>query len=127
MRTSKWPVAAFFLLAGVAHLTFARKFFESIVPGWVPGSAAQVNVAAGVAEAAGGALVLVPGAERHARRYLVLLLLAVFPANIQMAVAPDSMPKATKNVPRALLWGRLPIQGLFIAWVLGAVKPREER
>lgn len=121
MSRSRLLLAGFFLTAGVAHLTFARRFFESIVPRWVPGGVRNVNIAAGVAEAAGGALVLVPGAERHTRRYLVALLLAVYPANIQMACAPDTIPGA-RGVPRALLWARLPLQALPIWWVLRALR-----
>ncbi len=117
----KLPVAAFFLFTGIAHVTFAKRFFESIVPPWVPGTPAQVNTAAGYAEIAGGALALVPGAERHARRYLVALLLAVYPANIHMAVRPQDIPGA-RGVPRALLWARLPLQVLPGAWVLRTVR-----
>ncbi|WP_354697913.1 hypothetical protein DSM112329_03571 [Paraconexibacter sp. AEG42_29] len=121
MPRSRLLLAGFFLSAGIAHLTFLKKFFESIVPGWVPGGPAKVNTAAGVAEFAGGALVLVPGAERYARPYLIALLLGVFPANIQMAVAPDTMPGA-RGVPRALLWARLPLQVLPILWVRSALR-----
>jgi uncharacterized membrane protein len=113
---SKLPLAGFFLFAGIAHLTFLKSWFEKGVPGWVPGTAEQVNVAAGVAELAGGVLVLAPGAEPHARRYLLALLLAVFPTNIQMAVAPDSLPD-TPRFPRWLLWARLPVQAIPMLWV----------
>jgi uncharacterized membrane protein len=123
MSRSRLGLAAFFLTAGLGHLTFARRFFESIVPGWVPGTAAQVNVVAGVAELAGGAAVLVPGAERHTRRYLIALLLAVFPANIQMAVAPQTMA-VSRATPRWALWARLPLQGVAIWWVRTALRPR---
>lgn len=121
MTRSRALLAAFFLTAGIGHLTFARRFFESIVPDWVPGTAAQVNVAAGLAEAAGGALVLLPQADPFTRRYLVALLLAVFPANIQMAVAPDTI-KGAQGVPPALLWARLPLQALPIVWVLRTLR-----
>lgn len=121
MTRSRVLLAAFFLFTGVAHLTVARRFFEAIVPGWVPGTPVQVNIAAGVAEAAGGALVLVPGADPFTRRYLVALLLAVYPANIQMAVAPDTI-RGAQGVPPALLWARLPLQALPIWWVLRTLR-----
>jgi uncharacterized membrane protein len=114
---AKLPVALFFLSTGTYHLTKpGRKFFEAIVPPWVPGGKKLVNEAAGVAEIAGGALALVPGAERAARNYLLLLLLAVYPANIHMAVRPQDLPGA-KGVPPALLWGRLPLQFVAMWWV----------
>src|SRR4051812_35451227 len=106
---AKLPVAGFFLFSGIAHLTFGKKFFEDIVPPWLPASPATVNVAAGVAEAAGGALVLVPGQEKLARKYLTALLLAVFPANVNMAVRPHDS-KSAQGVPVPALWARLPLQ-----------------
>lgn len=124
MSRSRKLLASFFLFTGVAHLTFGKRFFEAIVPGWVPGSPEAVNVAAGVAEAAGGALVLVPRLERLTRFYLVGLLLAVYPANVQMAVAPETI-RGAKGVPRWLLWARLPLQVLPILWVRSALPDRE--
>jgi uncharacterized membrane protein len=121
MTLSRRLLAGFFLVAGTGHLVYARRFFESIVPRWLPASPEAVNVAAGAAETAGGLLVLVPGAERFTRAYLVALLLGVFPANVQMAVAPDSLPGA-RGVPRWALWARLPLQALPIWWVLRAVR-----
>jgi uncharacterized membrane protein len=114
MNRVKLPAAALFLSTGIAHLSFAADFFEAIVPPWVPGSAKTVNKLAGVAELVGGALALVPGAEKHARRYLVGLLIAVFPANIQMGIRRTD---AAGRVPRWLLWARLPLQLVAIAWV----------
>ncbi|MEA2169264.1 MAG: hypothetical protein QOF76_2564 [Solirubrobacteraceae bacterium] len=116
MSRAKLPVAGFFLFSGIAHLTFAKKFFEDIVPPWLPASPEAVNITAGVAEAAGGALALVPGQERLARRYLTALLLAVFPANINMTLRPQDSKTASKASP-VVLWGRLPLQFVAIAWV----------
>ncbi len=121
MSSPKLPVAGFFLFTGVAHLTFARRFFEAMVPSWVPASPKLVNEAAGAAELAGGVLALTPGAERHARRYLVALLLAVFPANIQMAVRPQDI-KGARGLPVWLLWARLPLQLVAIRWVQRSIR-----
>src|SRR3954451_18753336 len=105
----KLPVAIFFWSAGLAHLTWGKRFFEDIVPPWLPGSPKDVNVVAGIAEITGGTLAVVPGAESLARRYLVALLLPVFPANIHMAVKPEDS-KSARSTPRPLLWARLPLQ-----------------
>ncbi len=108
-------VAAFFLTSGTLHLTLLRRFFERIVPPWIPVPRKLVNEAAGVAEIAGGVLAVVPGAERIARSYLTLLLLAVFPANIHMAVRPGDV--GAEQLPRWALWARLPLQFTIVRWV----------
>jgi uncharacterized membrane protein len=116
MNRAKLPAAALFISTGIAHLSFAADFFERIVPPWVPGSAKSVNRLAGAAELFGGALALVPGAEKQARRYLVALLIAVFPANVQMALQSRRSGEAG-HPGRWLLWARLPLQFVAIEWV----------
>jgi uncharacterized membrane protein len=105
----------FFGFSGLAHLTFAKKFFEAIVPPWLPASPQTVNQAAGAAELTGAGLALIPGAEKLARRYLTALLLAVFPANCHMAVKPED--SHSEKIPSSLLWARLPLQFVIIGWV----------
>jgi uncharacterized membrane protein len=119
MTRARLRLAGFFGLAGLSHLSFGRRFYEAIVPPWVPASPQLVNRAAGVAELTGAALALIPGAERPARRYLVALLLAVFPANIHMAIRPEDV--GAERIPGSLLWARLPLQFVLIAWVLNAL------
>ena len=119
MTKARLRVAAFFGLAGVSHLTIGKRFYERIVPPWLPASPETINQAAGVAEITGGTLALLPGGERLARRYLTALLLAVFPANIHMAVKPED--SGSEKIPRFLLWARLPVQFVFIGWVWKAL------
>jgi uncharacterized membrane protein len=115
MTKARLRVAAFFGFSGLAHLTFGKKFFEAIVPPWLPASPKTVNQAAGAAELTGAGLALVPGGEKLARRYLTALLLAVFPANCHMAVKPED--SHSEKIPNVLLWARLPLQFVIIAWV----------
>jgi uncharacterized membrane protein len=105
-----WRIAAavFWLAAGVNH--FRRpKFYKSIVPPPLEPWRAHVNVAAGVAELVGGAAILSSRSRPAARWWLLATLLAVYPANIHMALRPERFPR----FPKALLWARLPVQGLF--------------
>ncbi len=125
MTRIRASLAGFFLSMGVAHLTFGARFFEAIVPPWVPGNRRTINRATGVAEICGGALAMIPGAEKPARRYLIALLLAVFPANVHMAVRPQDI-KGADRLPAWLLWARLPLQFVAIAWVSRAL-PSEVR
>jgi uncharacterized membrane protein len=106
----RWAAAAFWLAAGSYHF-LNPKFYEAIVPPPLDRWKKPVNMAAGAAELA-GAVAIVPSRTRPAARWwLLATLLAVYPANIHMAVRPDRFPQ----YPRALLWARLPVQGLFAA------------
>jgi uncharacterized membrane protein len=104
-------LGAFFLVAGSLH--FLRpKPYVAIVPDALPRKR-EIVFASGVAELAGGAGVLVPGTRRLAGWWLIATLLAIFPANVNMAVNADRF----RVVPEPLLWVRLPLQGALIAWV----------
>jgi uncharacterized membrane protein len=76
-----------------------------------------VVYASGVAEIAGGAGVLHPRTRKAASLWSVATLLAVFPANVHMALHPERY-----RVPggRLALYLRLPVQALFIAWAIAA-------
>ena len=110
-------LALLFMGAGVTHFTRPR-FYEAMVPSALPAPLALVYVS-GVCEIALGALVLVPATRRLAALGLVVLLLAVFPANINMAVNNLGFvdPPAWLPQPTPLgLWLRLPLQFVLIAW-----------
>jgi uncharacterized membrane protein len=71
-----------------------------------------MNVIAGAAELSGG-LPILPGRTRPAARWwLLATLVAVYPANVHVAIRPERFPK----YPPSLLWARLPVQGAF-AWL----------
>jgi uncharacterized membrane protein len=96
--------------------------YEAIMPGWLPAHR-ELVYASGVAEIAGALAVLHPSAEvqRWGGLWLVATLVAVFPANLHMALNPEDY----KKIAPAALWARLPIQGAFIAWALAATKPED--
>ena len=100
--------AAFWIVAGTMHFVIPRQY-EGIVPPYLARWKKGLVVASGVAEIAGGAAILPGRTRRGARWWLLATLVAVYPANIHMAVNADQFPK----IPRAALWARLPVQGLF--------------
>jgi len=102
--------ALFFGLAGTLHFVEPGPFLE-IVPSFIPFPEAAVYVS-GFFEIAGGLGLILPRFRRWASYGLVALLLAVFPANINMAVNSIDF-----GLPHSWLWWRLPFQVLFIAWV----------
>ena len=97
------PLGAFFITAGLLH--FLRpEMYEAIMPPYVPAHR-EVVYASGAAEIAGGVGALIPRTRRLAGWWLVATLVAVFPANVHMALHPEDFPR----IPRLLLWLRLPL------------------
>lgn len=114
------PVGLFFGSAGVLH--FVRpKMYEAIMPPYLPRHR-ELVLASGAAEIAGGAAALHPRTRGFARWWLLATLLGVFPANLHMAVSPGQVRGL--EVPAPLLWARLPLQALFMAWVWRATEER---
>ena len=105
-----------YITAGGNHFAMPRLYL-SIMPAYIPHPLAMVWVS-GVAEIAGGVGVLVPDGLvfRHSRRTacwgLIALLIAVFPANLQMALHPELF----SSIPAWMLWARLPLQLPLILW-----------
>lgn len=110
------------LFIGAGSLHFARpKMYEAIMPPYLPRHRELVR-ASGAAEIAGGAAALHPRTRGFARWWLLATLLGVFPANVHMAVSPEQVRGL--KVPAPLLWARLPLQALFMAWVWRATEER---
>ena len=104
-------LGAFFVCAGALHFLRPRPYV-AILPDALPRKR-EIVYASGVAELAGGAGVLLPATRRGAAWWLILTLIAIFPANVNMAVNADRFAL----VPEPLLWLRLPVQGVLIGWV----------
>lgn len=109
-----------FVGVGVLHFTDTA-FFEAIVPPYLPAARWLVWIS-GVAEILGGVGLLLPPVRRAAGVGLLLLLVAVFPANIHMAVN-EVMPSGP--IPVWMLWARLPFQLVFAVWVAWVAFPEE--
>ena len=124
-RLSLGLMALFYTAAGIMHFAHPS-FYVQIMPASLPAPLFLVYLS-GVCESALGLLLLVPRYRRLAAWGVILLLIAVFPANINMALHHDQlvgMP-ASLTTPLAV-WLRLPFQLLFIAWAFShtGAKPR---
>lgn len=108
---------AFFIVAGITHFT-NQAFFTSIVPPYLPFPVALV-VISGIAEIGLGAALMVRRTSRLAAWGLIALLIAVFPANLHMAMNPQLYPATS---PTALLI-RLPLQAVLIAIAYWFTRP----
>ena len=114
-------LGAFFLAAGALHFIRPRPY-ESIMPAALPAHRELVYLS-GAAEMAGGAGVLADRTLRPAGWGLIATMLALFPANINMAVDAERF----RQIPEPLLWARLPLQAAIVYWiwrVTSAATPR---
>jgi len=122
MSFSRAALAAFFAFTGAMHFLRPR-FFEAIVPPAIEAQKKEVVAISGIAEVAGAAFVLHPASRRLGRWWLLALLLAVFPANVHMAVNPEQIQGLDlRKFPRWALWARLPLQPLAMIWVWRATR-----
>jgi uncharacterized membrane protein len=123
----KAPLRALLALAmigiGIGHFASPAPFVR-MMPSFLPAPLALVYVSGGF-EILGGVGILVTRARRAASFGLVALYVAVFPANVNMAVNHISLD-GVNEIPPALLWLRLPLQAVLIAWALWVGKPDEE-
>lgn len=105
-----------FVVTGVLHF-LAPRIYEAIMPDWLPAHRPLVY-ASGVAEIAGGAALMHPRTRKIGGLWSVATLVAVFPANLHMALNPERYPAIPGG--RAALWARLPLQVVLIAWARAA-------
>lgn len=103
-------LAAFLVFAGICHL-YIPEFFFPMMPSYLPWHF-ELIVVSGVFEVTLALLLLVPRYRALAGFGIILLLVAVFPANIHMALHPEVFP----SVSQTLRWGRLPFQAFFMLW-----------
>jgi uncharacterized membrane protein len=111
MRARTVITGVLFMAAGAMH--FVRPaMYEQIVPPQL-GHAGVLVAISGLAEIAGGLGLLIPRTRRAAGFGLIALLLAVWPANIYMAVESARFAAA----PAWILWARVPLQVAMVWWV----------
>ena len=112
MTVLQWLLAGVMVFAGVMHFVAPRGYVK-IVPTWLPAPRALVAIS-GLFEILGGVGLLIPTTQRFAAWGLIALFIAVFPANVNMAV--KGIPVGKKAIPAWALWARLPLQLVFIGW-----------
>ncbi|MEX0767559.1 MAG: hypothetical protein WD029_03715, partial [Microthrixaceae bacterium] len=111
---SRLRFAGGLLAIGILHFVVPKPF-EKAVPDWFPDAHAAVFWS-GVAELGAGALLAVPKTRRIGGWVATATLVAVYPANIQMAI--DATRSGSKPAAAAA-WVRLPLQFPMIAKAFG--------
>jgi len=112
-RALLWVMSAFYVSGGVYHLVNPG-FYLPMMPPYLPWHRELVFVS-GVAEIVLGIAVLVPGLRHLAALGIIALLIAVFPANLHIAMHDVPLAGTTHGLGM-WNWIRLPFQALFIAW-----------
>jgi uncharacterized membrane protein len=115
----RFLAAVFYMFAGFLHFVHPAPYLR-IMPPYLPWHHTLLYVS-GAAEIAGGVGLLVPGLRRAAGWGLVVLLIAVFPANVYMAT--NHIQMTVRPMPDWVAWARLPLQALLIGWILWCSKP----
>jgi len=102
-------MSIFYVSVGVNHFTIPEWFLQ-IVPPRLPYKLELVYIS-GFLEIILGVMLLIPATRFYAAWGLILLLIAVYPANIYLAQTNG----AAMNTTPLVAWGRLPFQFVFIA------------
>lgn len=117
LRTSaRWLLGGVLLLAGTAHLTFARGEFVAQVPSWLPFPVDVTVVASGIVEIALGLALVVLGRFRVVVGWIVAaFFVAIFPGNIEQFVRGTDVFGLDTDLARGV---RLLFQPLLVTWAL---------
>ena len=106
----RYLLGLLFVAAGVNHF-WHTAFYVSMMPPYLPEHLLLVYLS-GAIEISLGVLLLFHRWKRPAGWGLIALSVAVFPANVHMALHPALFPEFTPTG----LWLRLPLQGIVVAW-----------
>lgn len=101
--------AVVYIAAGLNHF-ISPKTYLALMPPYIPAHNLMV-ILSGIAEVLLGVGLLFPATRSLSAWGLILLLIAIFPANVHMATS-----SRFAKLPAWLRWGRLPLQGLLIWW-----------
>ena len=103
-------LAIIFVVAGTLHFILTPVYLR-IMPAYLPSPRMLIQIS-GICEILGGAGLLLPATQTFAAWGLIALLIAVMPANIQMALDHAKW----SSIPEWVLWARLPMQLPLIWW-----------
>ncbi|MDP9797316.1 putative membrane protein [Catenuloplanes nepalensis] len=118
-RHGAWALAGLLAAAGATH--FARpRIYDSIVPAALPGGRRFWTYASGAAALATAAAIAHPRTRRAGGYAATALFVAVFPANVTMAI--DWRTRSPRH--RAIAYARLPLQIPLIVWAWRVARPR---
>lgn len=108
--------------SGVLHFV-APAPYRGIVPSPLRDHAAGVVALSGACELVCAALLALPRTRRLGAVATATLLVAVFPANVQMALDSGHAGAPLPSVGTVIAWLRLPLQAPLVLWALRFRRP----
>jgi uncharacterized membrane protein len=121
-RILLYVMSAFYVTAGFNHL-MNPGFYLAIIPPGLP-DPEWLNLLSGLAEIVLGVFLLEPRVRFLAAWGIVALLVAVFPANLYVALENVGVPGGEPGTGNAVVnWVRLPFQAVFVAWAWWYTRP----
>ena len=110
----RWVLTIVMVGAGANHFINPPPYL-GMMPAEIPVSwHLSLVYISGVFEILGGLGLILPATRRLAAWGLIALFIAVFPANLNMAL--NHLPLGEDPIPAWVLWARLPLQLVAIAW-----------
>lgn len=110
-RRVRLGLAALVGFAGTMHFV-APRFFDDIVPSWMPGAARTTTYVSGAAELACAALVANRRTARLGGWAALLMFIGVYPANVQMTIDVGR----PSSIEDWAIWARTPLQLPLFLW-----------
>lgn len=108
-NVSLYVQSVIYIVAGLNHF-INPKMYLALMPPYIPAHNVMVMLS-GIAEVVLGIGLLFPATRSLSAWGIILLLIAVFPANVYMATS-----NRFRKFPAWLRWMRLPLQGVLIWW-----------
>jgi len=109
MNILLYLMSALLILAGINHFR-KPKVYLRMMPPFLPNHV-LLNYLSGAAEIIFGAGLLIPELRNWSSWGIILLFIAIFPANIFMLTSGKF-----SKIPKWILWLRLPLQIVLIWW-----------
>lgn len=116
-KISLYVIAIFYVAAGINHFV-NPEFYKKIMPSWLPWHLSLIYIS-GVAEIILGVLLLPVQTRNWTAWGIIILLVVVFPANVQMML--NYKEQQSPHLWLAVI--RLPLQLLLIWWAYQFTKP----
>lgn len=118
-KMSLWLQGLFYLIAGINHFVQPQIYLK-MMPTWLP-YPEFLQLLSGAFEILCAIALLIPRTQVMAAWGIIGLLIAVFPANLHVALENG----APMSIPAWLAWGRLPFQLLFLYWAWIFTRPKK--